>query len=148
MRHALWPACPEHKHRLEIDQLLGSKGTVLVAENEQGNLVGFAEVSLRHDHVDGASTCPVPYLEGWFVEAGFRKQGIGRSLMEAVERWAGSRGYTELASDAEIENLLSIRLHRRLGFSEIDRNVTFLKRLPPRKGKTARATARNRKARG
>jgi len=48
----------------------------------------------------------VPYLEAWFVEASFRKQGIGRALMNALEQWAISRGFTELASDAEIETLL------------------------------------------
>jgi aminoglycoside 6'-N-acetyltransferase I len=135
MRHSLWPQCSDHKHALEMDQLLKSDGVVLVAEDYQGNLVGFAEVSLRHDHVDGASISPVPYLEAWFVEARFRKQGVGRALMNAVEQWAISRGYSELASDAELENSLSIRLHKLLGFSEIDRNVTFLKKLPSRTSK-------------
>ena len=112
-----------------MGQLLKSNGAVFVAEDHQANLIGFAEVSLRHDHVDGASISPVPYLEGWFVEASFRRQGVGRSLIDAVERWAVLRGYAELASDAEIENSLSIRLHKQMGFSEIDRNVTFLKTL-------------------
>jgi aminoglycoside 6'-N-acetyltransferase I len=129
LRRSLWPDCSEAKHDLEIGQLLKSGGVVFVVEEDQAKLVGFAEVSLRHDHVDGASICPVPYLEAWFVEAAFRKQGIGRALMEAVENWASSHNYTELASDAEIENSLSIRLHKQLGFVEIDRNVTFLKTL-------------------
>src|SRR5437867_225979 len=132
LRRALWPDCSEHKHRLEISQVLGSDGVVFVAENDQGKLIGFAEVSLRRDHVDGASISPVPYLEGWFIEARYRKQGVGRALIEAVERWATARGYTELASDAGGGNLLSIRLHKRLGFSEMDRNGTFLKRLKAR----------------
>ena len=132
LRRVLWPDCSEHKHRLEISQVLQSDGVVFVAENDHGKLIGFAEVSLRRDHVDGASISPVPYLEGWLIEARYRKQGVGRALIEAVERWATARGYTELASDAELENLLSIRLHKRLGFSEIDRNVTFLKKLRPR----------------
>ena len=131
LRHSLWPHCSDHKHELEMDQVLRSDGLVFVAEDEQGNLIGFAEVSLRRDHVDGASISPVPYLEGWFVEASFRKQGIGSALMGAVEKWAMTRGYAELASDVEIENSLSIRLHKRLGFSEVDRNVTFLKTLSP-----------------
>jgi len=129
MRRSLWPRCSEAKHDLEMGQLVKSGGVVFVAEDDQAKLVGFAEVSLRQDHVDGASICPVPYLEAWFVEAAFRKQGIGRALIDAVENWAISRGYTELASDAEIENSSSIRLHKQLGFSEIDRNVTFLKTL-------------------
>jgi len=127
LRRALWPKCSEHKHALEISQLLKSQGAVFLAENGVGKLIGFAEVSLRHDHVDGASISPVPYLEGWFVDRAFRKQGLGRKLMSAVEQWATSHGYSELASDAETQNLLSIRLHKRLGFCEIDRNVTFLK---------------------
>ena len=129
LRRSLWPRCSEEKHALEIGQLLASKGVVFVVENDSGHLLAFAEVSLRHDHVDGATISPVPYLEAWFVEEGFRKQGVGRSLMAAVEEWAIAGGYAELASDAEIDNQLSIRLHQQLGFSEIDRNVTFLKKL-------------------
>ena len=132
LRRALWPECSEHKHRLEISQVLDSDGVVFVAENDDGKLIGFAEVSLRSDHVDGASISPVPYLEGWFVDARYRKRGIGRALIEAIERWSANHGYAELASDAELGNMLSIRLHKRLGFSEIDRNVTFLKKLRPR----------------
>ena len=97
LRRALWPKCPEHKHALEISQLLKSQGAVFLAENGVGKLIGFAEVSLRHDHVDGASISPVPYLEGWFVDRAFRKQGLGRKLMSAVEQWATSHGYSELA---------------------------------------------------
>lgn len=129
LRRLLWPHCPERKHELEIIQVLNSDGVVFVAENEHGSLIAFAEVSLRRDHVDGATISPVPYLEGWFVEAAVRKHGIGRALVDAVEQWAIQRGYSELASDAEFENTVSIRLHKQLGFSEIDRNVTFLKKL-------------------
>jgi aminoglycoside 6'-N-acetyltransferase I len=132
LRHSLWPRCSDHKHDLETDQLLKSGGVVFVAEAGHNDLVGFAEVSIRQDHVDGASICPVPYLEAWFVEASFRKQGVGRSLIDAVEHWVTLHGYTELGSDAEMENSLSIRLHKSLGFSEIDRNITFLKKLKPR----------------
>ena len=110
-------------------QLLKSHGIVFVAEDRQAGVIGFAEVSIRSDHVDGASISRVPYLEGWFVDASFRKRGIGRALINEVEQWAISLGYSELASDAEIENTQSIRLHELLGFSEIDRNVTFLKKL-------------------
>src|SRR5438045_205425 len=81
LRRSLWPACPEHRHRLEMRQLLQSDGVVFVAQDDAGKLIAFAEVSLRHDHVDGASISPVPYLEGWFVAGSFRKQGIGRRLI-------------------------------------------------------------------
>jgi aminoglycoside 6'-N-acetyltransferase I len=129
LRRALWPGCSAQKHELEMRQVLKSKGPVFLAENWKGRVIGLAEASVRRDHVDGASICPVPYLEAWYVDGRYRKQGVGKALMGAVERWAVSRGFRELASDAEIGNRLSIRLHRRLGFLEIDRNVTFLKGL-------------------
>ena len=129
LRHDLWPHCPDYKHALEIDQLLKSKGIALVAEDDAAGLIGFAEVSVRYDHVEGASISPIPYLEGWFVDAAFRKRGIGRALLDEIERWATSRGYSQLASDAEIENTSSIRLHQSFGFSEVGRSVNFLKQL-------------------
>lgn len=132
LRQRLWRQCPDEKHDLEMDQLLKSEGVVLVAEVAPATLIGFAEVSLRVDHVDGASISPVPYLEGWFVDEPYRGCGVGRALLDAVEQWAVSEGYTQLASDAEIENASSIRLHQLAGFSEVGRTVHFLKPLLPK----------------
>jgi aminoglycoside 6'-N-acetyltransferase I len=94
-----------------------------------GELVGMAEVSIRRDHVEGTSAAPVPYLEGWFVVEKYRGKGIGRALLKFVEDWARERGYVELASDAEIWNEESIRLHGMLGFREVGRSVHFVKGL-------------------
>lgn len=131
LRRTLWPDCDDDMHRLEMSQTLSSDGIVFVAEQEGVGLVGFAEVSLRHDHVDGASITPVPYLEGWFVDSRFRRRGIGRSLVAAAERWAAERGCTEFASDAEIDNHTSIVVHKTLGFREGNRTVHFIKTIGP-----------------
>ena len=132
LRQRLWRHCPDERHDLEINQLLKAEGVVLVAEVPPARLIGFAEVSLRVDHVEGASISPVPYLEGWFVDEPYRGRGVGRALLNAVEQWAVSEGYTQLASDAEIENASSIRLHQLAGFSEVGRTVHFLKPLLPK----------------
>src|SRR5262245_55120741 len=66
LRSQLWPECPPDRHKLEVKQLLKSNGLVIVAEVED-KLVGFAEISIRRDHVEGTSEVPVPYLEGWYV---------------------------------------------------------------------------------
>jgi len=128
LRFELWPQCPADRHELEVEQLLPSDGVVVVADAD-GQLIGFAEVSVRRDHVEGTRSAPVPYLEGWYVRAAHRGQGIGRRLLDFVEHWAISRGYGELASDAEIQNHQSIRLHRSLGFTEVGRSVHFVKKL-------------------
>jgi aminoglycoside 6'-N-acetyltransferase I len=128
LRSELWPHCSAERHALQIAQQDTLPGLVVLAEIG-GEAIGFAEISLRSDYVEGATATPVPYLEGWYVKAAFRRQGIGRGLLSYVEAWAGSEGYTELASDAELKNDLSIRLHGQLGFAEAGRSVHFVKKL-------------------
>jgi len=131
MRSALWPDCSRERHLLEMQQLTvaGSSAVVLVAVREDGALCGFAEVAICHDHVDGASSVPVGYLEGWYVDTDLRGQGIGRRLLEAAERWAVARGLRELASDVELANDRGIAAHVSYGFSETCRAVHFIRRL-------------------
>lgn len=81
-------------------------------------LVGFAEVSLR-EYAEGCLSSPVGYLEGWFVHETVRGQGVGRRLVEACVDWARSHGWSELASDAELENRGSLEAHRALGFEGV-----------------------------
>jgi aminoglycoside 6'-N-acetyltransferase I len=128
LRYELWPDCPPDRHRLEVAQVLRSRGTVALAfVGDQ--LVGFAELSIRADQVDGTENSPVPYLEGWYVVPAYQGRGLGRSLLSFVEKWAVARGYGELASDAELRNRRGIQLHRRLGFREVSKTAHFVKRL-------------------
>lgn len=130
MRHALWPDCPEERHRLEMQGIESnsSENAVLVFDRSGGALGGFIEVSVRTT-VDGAHSERTAYVEGWYVDGDLRGQGVGRQLMEAAEAWAVARGHTEIASDAEIDNLDSIQAHQALGFSETFRVVQFIKRI-------------------
>src|SRR5579864_1559032 len=129
LRCALWPDCSPERHRLEVQQLMAKEddGVVLLAKREDGSLCGFAEVSVRYDHVDGASCAPVAYLEGWYVEPGFRGQDLGRRLLAAAEDWSISRGLSELASDTELNNQAAIDAHASNGFSETCRAVHLIK---------------------
>jgi aminoglycoside 6'-N-acetyltransferase I len=101
---------------------------VFVAEDANGNLIGFAEVGTR-PYAEGCETSPVAYLEGWFVEDHARGSGVGRALVRAAEAWAKDRGLTEFGSDTWLENDVSIRAHQALGFTVAERLVCFLKRL-------------------
>lgn len=130
MRHTLWPDCPEERHLLEMQGLRTESGqsAVFVVDRGDGALSGFIEVSVR-TQVDGAHSERTAYVEGWYVDQDLRSQGLGRQLMEAAEAWAIARGHTEIASDAEIDNLDSIQAHQALGFSETFRVVQFIKRI-------------------
>lgn len=119
MRGQLWPDGAEN-HAAEIDLFFSGQGkeplAVLVAE-EQGTLLGFAELSIR-PYAEKCATQQVAYLEGWYVAPGMRGRGIGRALLEAGEAWGRSRYCREFASDAEANNDASIAAHLACGFED------------------------------
>jgi aminoglycoside 6'-N-acetyltransferase I len=123
---ALWPGHAEAN--LDAWLARGDAAAVFVAERAPGRLCGFAEVGER-EYADCCDTSPVAYLEGWYVDPDARGQSVGRALIRAVEEWARSRGYRELASDTHLENTGSQRAHARLGFEETERLVLFRKAL-------------------
>ena len=130
MRSALWPDCPLDDHRSEIQEQLNdpARYAVFVAERAAGTLGAFLEASLR-TYVDGCHTSPVGYIEGWYVAADLRQQGVGGLLMKAAEQWAIDRGCREMASDCELDNDVSFRAHLALGYEEVDRAIQFRKTL-------------------
>lgn len=127
LRTALWPTSDAD----EVGPLLrGSDRHVLVARRE-GAAVGFAEVALRQDYVNGCDTSPVGFLEGIYVVPDARRQGVARLLVEAAQQWARSVGCSEFASDTGLDNALSQAMHMALGFTETQRVVFYRKRLGP-----------------
>ncbi|MEO8577085.1 MAG: GNAT family N-acetyltransferase, partial [Gemmatimonadales bacterium] len=78
---------------------------------------------------DGCLSSPVGYVEAWYVDPDVRRGGHGTALMRAAEDWARERGYTEMASDALIDNVVSHQAHERIGYSEVDRVITYRKDL-------------------
>jgi aminoglycoside 6'-N-acetyltransferase I len=129
LRRMLWDELTEEEHRDEMFDIYEHTDSqlVLVAEKD-GNLVGFLEASIR-PFVEDCHTDHVGYLEGWFVEPGFRRYGIGRDLVRAAERWARKKGCVEMASDAEVGNDLSLAAHLKLGYEETSRLVHLRKDL-------------------
>ena len=101
---------------------------MFVAERDGGGLCGLIEVGVR-DVAEGASSSPVAYIEGWYVDPDVRRTGVGRALVARAEEWARERGCTEMGSDTELDITLSQRAHEALGYAESERLVVFLKRL-------------------
>lgn len=129
LRKLLWDELTEDEHRDEMLDIYEHTDSqlVLVAETG-GRLVGFLEASIR-PFVEDCVTDHVGYLEGWFVEPQFRRYGIGGDLVSAAERWARKKGCTEMASDAEVGNDLSLAAHLKLGYAETSRLVHLRKDL-------------------
>lgn len=91
--------------------------------------VGFAQCQLRHDYVEGTDSSPVGYLEGIFVEEGYRNKGYAKELLKQCEAWAKDMGCSEFASDCEITNTGSLAFHLKMGFDEANRVICFTKKL-------------------
>lgn len=146
MRNALWLDDSAAHHAAEVAAFFdtGTFGgpqqwppwTAFVAERHNGGLCGFIEASIR-PFVDGCTSGPVGYVEGWYVDPDIRRQGIGRRLVEAAERWAAMHGCREMASDARLDNAVSHAAHAALAFEEIGRLVHFRKSLPDRESAAA-----------
>lgn len=99
---------------------------VIVADRGDGSLAGFAEIGSRA-YAEGCETTPVAYLEGWYVDPDVRRTGLGANLIRAVEAWAREQGFSEIASDTELDNVASLQAHTALGFEEVERQICFKK---------------------
>lgn len=108
----------------------GLPHVVLIARDARGHAVGFAEVS-RREFAEGCLTSPVGYLEGWFVKPQARGRGVGAALVKAGEAWAAEHGCAEFASDAELDNDVSLRAHAALGFEPVADIRCFRKAITP-----------------
>ncbi len=130
LRSLLWDQTDEDDHREEMVDIIEHSDTqfVAVAERGEGKLIAFLEASIRH-YAEDCETDNIGYLEGWYVDEDYRQFGIGRALVSYAEEWAKSHGCTEMASDAEVGNNVSLEAHARLGYTETSRLVHLRKEL-------------------
>jgi aminoglycoside 6'-N-acetyltransferase I len=134
MRRGLWPDEDADELASEAAEFIRNGraftlDAVLVSEDAHGRLTGFVEIGVR-DYAEGCTSSPVAYVEGWYVVPESRRKGVGGALIEAVEAWSAARGYAELASDALLDNIVSEKAHKALGFEEVERAIHFRKALP------------------
>jgi aminoglycoside 6'-N-acetyltransferase I len=127
IRAELWPDEPLDAHQKELEEFL-RRGNFwgFVAELSNGDAAGFAEIAVR-DYANGCISRPVAFLEEIWVKPQFRRRGIGARLLETAEAFLVARGFTELGSDALIDNRGSQAAHAAWGFTETERVVYFRK---------------------
>lgn len=92
-------------------QSSGGKNKFLVAElrSDSGSaVVGMVTGQLNVSTAEGAYSVLV---EDMVVDSGFRGQGIGTLLLEAIGRWAVSMGATRLQLLADRDNTSALRFY-------------------------------------
>lgn len=128
MRSELWPSTSSDEHLKELQELLATdtfQGWIAFSGDKQ---IGFAEASIR-SFANGCESRPVVFFEGVWVHDSYRRKGLGREFVLAVELWAKQKGIIEIGSDAELTNTLSHDCHKSWGFVETERVVYFRKKL-------------------
>jgi aminoglycoside 6'-N-acetyltransferase I len=128
MRKGIWPEAPDEYLDYDMDDVLSSDRNAVFFALIKGTPVGMIEVRLR-ESAEGCFSSPVGYLEAWFVNEDLRGKGVAGVLIDAAENWARGKGCTDMASDTWLENGVSIRAHAKMGYSEAERLVHFVKQL-------------------
>jgi len=88
---------------LLIDEAATSERlTLAVARDEHGRAVGMASAQLVISTAEGALSA---WIEDVVVHPDFRRQGLGKLLLEHLLAWAKARGATRAQLVADRENL-------------------------------------------
>jgi GNAT superfamily N-acetyltransferase len=101
----------------------GKKTMVFLAENEQGERLGFATVS-HSTHFTGESQAYIGELATSEVA---ERQGVGKALVQACEQWAREQGYRILSLATGAANEQARGFYRHMGY--LDEDVTLVKLL-------------------
>ena len=99
-----------------------------VIEIKATGVIGFMELSLRNI-VDGVIGGPVGYIEGLYVDPGYRGNGYGRCLIDRATEWFKSKNCQYIATDTELTNDAAQRYFEHLGFNKTWTVVQYLKAL-------------------
>jgi ribosomal-protein-alanine N-acetyltransferase len=87
----------------------GEQRNILVAESEE-ELIGFGVVGIAAGQAE---------IESLAVSTTARRQGIGRSLCEALMQWARMRGASRALLEVRMSNRTARALYESLGFHEV-----------------------------
>jgi len=89
---------------------------------------GMIDARVRN-YVEGAPDLRAAYIEDLWVEPEYRRSGVAKLLLNAVESWARDEGMIWLGSDTPPDYLESQEWHRAVGFDVVERLIVFGKPL-------------------
>ena len=99
------------------------KTMFFVAEDEQGEQLGFATVS-HSTHFTGEGQAYVGELA---TSEAAERHGVGKALAQACEQWAREQGYRLLSLTTGAANTQALGFYRHMGYR--DEDVTLVKLL-------------------
>ncbi len=108
-----------------FNQNISSGNAVFWALDHNGELIGELYVLLDLEDKDFADGINRAYLCAFRVQAAYRGQGLGSSLMEKAIAELKEHGFRSAAIGVAMDEPQNIRLYRRMGFTEKIKDCYF-----------------------
>ena len=102
-------------------------GAVLVAEDEDGAVIGWIHVFGAH-RIEAA---PFAEIAALVVDETRRGRGTGAALVEAAAEWAERHGFRNLRVRSNVVRERTHAFYERLGFARSKAQVVFVKPVGP-----------------
>jgi GNAT superfamily N-acetyltransferase len=120
-----YPVEPELMKR-RLERLVSRPDhVVLVAESQTEGVVGWIHVA-EQDILEIGRSCEIL---GLVVAADQRGHGVGRRLVEWVERWAFERGLKQLSVRSNVARTESHPFYERLGYTRVKTQHAYRKHI-------------------
>lgn len=88
---------------------------IWVADNEQGQVIGWSSLSKFHSRYGYRFTAE----DSVYIAEGWRGQGLGKQLVRPLITRAHELGLHSLIASIDAQGEASIRLHKSLGFQQV-----------------------------
>lgn len=118
-----YPTSAEQAEARLRDVLNRSGSAVLVAEGEEGTVIGWLHVAGTY----GVQNDPFAEIAAMVVDENCRSQGIGAALVEAALDWAGQHGFGTVRVRSNVVRERTHAFYERLGFRRTKTQVVFVR---------------------
>jgi GNAT superfamily N-acetyltransferase len=122
-----YPTSAEQAEARLRDVLSRSDGAVLVAEGEDGTVIGWAQIV-------GAwrvANDPSAEIVAMVVDESHRSRGVGAALVKAAIDWADGHGFRTIRVRSNTVRERTHAFYERLGFKRTKTQVAFAKPIGP-----------------
>jgi len=91
------------------------RAQIFIARHPIAGVVGMVSAQLVISTAVGA---PSAWIEDLVVQEQFRKQGVGKTLLEKTQEWAKSKGAKRVQLIADADNTSALDFYNRLGWTQ------------------------------
>jgi GNAT superfamily N-acetyltransferase len=122
-----WMRIPEVYQRDEsrawLKDLIQREDAAIFVAEASGTMIGLVDITLEETANPVFVSRRYGYVQGLVVLEPFRKQGLGKQLLEAAQRWAVGHGTVEILLDMWEFPAAPLHFYEAMGFHTIKRRL-------------------------